>query len=216
MSPRLRILIADDEAHHCVTLAALLRDLGHEVVAMAEDGKRAVALARSSVPDLAILDFRMPGLTGPEAAKRIVSERAIPVIVVSASNHEVELDAASQAPIFHHLTKPFDARELAPAITIACSRFADWQRERSAREEAERKLEERKLIERAKGLIMRVRGLAEDEAYNLLRRTSQDRNIRLADLARQVLRVYDGPDVRAAGEPAEMLPARRRVRQPRV
>jgi len=187
MSESLRVLIADDEALHNLALTSQLETLGHQVIATASNGREAVELARQTKPDLAFLDIRMPTMTGPEAAHEIASERAIPLIILSAYSDARTVDEAIRAPVFHYLVKPVDPDDLAPAIAVAKARFEEWLDARRQKEMLEMRLEERKIIERAKGLLMDSRGLSEKEAYRFLQKTSQDKNTPMVELARKLL-----------------------------
>ena len=187
MAESLRVLIADDEALHNLSLTSQLESLGHQIVATAANGREAVDLARETKPDLAILDIRMPGMTGPEAAHQISADRPIPIIILSAYSDERTVDEATRSPIFHYLVKPVDPDDLAPAIAVARARFDEWLDARRQRDQLEVKLEERKIIERAKGLLMDTRGLSEREAYRFLQKTSQDKNTPMVELARKIL-----------------------------
>jgi AmiR/NasT family two-component response regulator len=187
MADSLRVLIADDEPLHNLALSNQLELLGHSVVATASNGREAVDLARTARPDLAFLDIRMPGMTGPEAAHQIATDRPIPIIILSAFSDAATVDEATRAPIFHYLVKPVDPDDLAPAIGVARARFGEWLDARRQRDHLELKLEERKLVERAKGLLMDSRGLSEKEAYRFLQKTSQDKNTPMVDLARKIL-----------------------------
>ena len=80
----MRILVAEDETIIRLDLCELLRRAGFDVVAEARDGEEAVALARSEQPDLAVLDVKMPRLDGIEAARRILAERWIPIVILTA------------------------------------------------------------------------------------------------------------------------------------
>jgi response regulator NasT len=187
MSESLRVLIADDEALHNLALTSQLETLGHQVVATASNGREAVELAKQTKPDLAFLDIRMPTMTGPEAAHQIASERAIPMIILSAYSDARTVEEAIRAPVFHYLVKPVDPDDLAPAIAVARARFDEWLDARRQKEMLEMRLEERKIIERAKGLLMDSRGLSEKEAYRFLQKTSQDKNTPMVELARKLL-----------------------------
>lgn len=187
MAETLRILIADDETLHNLALTSHIETLGHEVVGAATDGEQAVELARETRPDLVFLDIRMPGMTGPEAAKKIAAERPIPMIILSAYSDQRTVRDAVTAPIFHYLVKPVNPDDLGPAIAVARARFAEWEDTSSQRDRLQQKLEERKVIERAKGLIMTSRGLSETDAYRFLQKASQDKNTPMVDLARKIL-----------------------------
>jgi AmiR/NasT family two-component response regulator len=187
MADSLRFLIADDEALHNLALTSQLEALGHEVVATASNGQEAVDLARDKKPDMAILDIRMPVMTGPEAAHKIHEERPIPILILSAYSDRRTVDEATRSPVFHYLVKPVDPDDLAPAIAVAKARFDEWTDARKERDAAELKLEERKILDRAKGILMETRNLSEREAYRFLQKTSQDRNTPMVALARKIL-----------------------------
>ena len=80
----MRLLIAEDETIIRMDLRALLEGAGFEICAEARDGVEAVELARREQPDLAVLDVKMPRLDGIDAAKRILEERPIPIVMVTA------------------------------------------------------------------------------------------------------------------------------------
>lgn len=187
MADAIRFLIADDEALHNLALTSQLEALGHEVIATAGNGQEAVDLAREKQPDMAILDIRMPVMTGPDAALKIHEERPIPIIILSAYSDRRTVDEASRSPVFHYLVKPVDPDDLAPAIAVARARFGEWTDARRERDMATLKLEERKVLDRAKGIVMETRGMTEREAYRFLQKTSQDRNTPMIDLARKIL-----------------------------
>ncbi len=187
MAQSFRFLIADDEALHNLALTSQLEALGHEIVATAANGQEAVELAREKRPDMAILDIRMPVMTGPEAALKIHEERPIPIIILSAYSDARTVDDATRSPVFHYLVKPVDPDDLAPAISVAKARFDEWMRARQERDTLASKLEERKVLERAKGILMETRKMSEQDAYRFLQKTSQDKNTPMIDLARKIL-----------------------------
>ena len=91
----MRILIAEDETIIRLDLRDLLERAGHEVVAEARDGEEAVALAREHTPDLAVMDVKMPNLDGIEAAKRILDDRPIPIVMLTAYGQEELVNRAA-------------------------------------------------------------------------------------------------------------------------
>jgi two-component system, response regulator PdtaR len=187
MAESLRFLIADDEALHNLALTSQLEALGHQVVATASNGQEAVDLAREKKPDMAILDIRMPVMKGPDAARRIHEDSAIPIIILSAYSDTRTVDEATRSPIFHYLVKPVDPDDLAPAIAVAKARFGEWQKARNERDGLQTKLDERKILERAKGILMETRQMTEQEAYRFLQKTSQDKNTPMIELAKKIL-----------------------------
>jgi two-component system, response regulator PdtaR len=168
-----RILIAEDETLIRLDLRQLLEGAGFEICGEARDGEEAVELARSREPDLALLDVKMPRLDGIEAARRILDERPIPIVMVTAYGEEELVGRAVEAGVFGYLVKPFRESDLLPAIATARARHEEL---RALREEADslaEALAARKAIERAKGLLMERDGLTEPEAFARLRKASQ-------------------------------------------
>jgi two-component system, response regulator PdtaR len=107
-----RILIAEDETIIRLDLRDLLERAGHEVVAEARDGEEAVALAREHSPELAVLDVKMPRLDGIEAARRILADQAIPIVMLTAYGQDELVGRAVEAGVFGYLVKPFRAKGL--------------------------------------------------------------------------------------------------------
>ena len=95
--------------------------------AEARDGEEAVDLARSEQPDLAIMDVKMPRLDGIEAARRILDERPIPIVMLTAYGQEELVSRAVEAGVFGYLVKPFREQDLLPAIHAARARHDELQ-----------------------------------------------------------------------------------------
>ena len=187
----LRSLIAEDESVTALGLEQDLRSLGHTVVGIAADGASAVAMARTMDPDLVLIDVRMPHLDGLTAAQQIHEDRPVPIVAVTAYSDAETVTQATQAPIFHYLVKPVTAAQLDAAIQIALARHDDWLASQRESDDLRRKLDDRKVIERAKGILMERENITESAAYRILQRTSQSRNVSMADLARSLLAAED-------------------------
>jgi AmiR/NasT family two-component response regulator len=168
-----RVLIAEDETIIRLDLAQMLERAGFEVCAQARDGVEAVDLAVSERPDLAVLDVKMPRLDGIEAARRIMDERPIPIVMLTAYGQDELVSRAVEAGVFGYLVKPFRETDLLPAIKTAQSRYAELAAVREEVASLADALAARKAIERAKGLLMTKENLTEDEAFARLRKASQ-------------------------------------------
>jgi two-component system, response regulator PdtaR len=186
----MRILIAEDETIIRMDLRALLEAAGFEICAEARDGEEAVELARAELPDLAVLDVKMPRLDGIEAAKRILEERPIPIVMVTAYGERELVARAVEAGVFGYLVKPFRESDLLPAIEAARARHAELQALRDEAGSLRDALEARKLIERAKGLLMEKDGLSEGEAFARLRSASQQTGRPLREVAQAVCAAF--------------------------
>src|SRR5881227_4147600 len=169
----MRILVAEDETIIRLDLVEMLARAGLEVCAEARDGEEAVALAREHAPDLAIMDVKMPRLDGIEAARRILDERPIPIVMLTAYGQEELVHRAVEAGVFGYLVKPFREQDLVPAIATARARHEELAAVREQVDSLAEALAARKSIERAKGLLMEKEGLSEPDAFDRLRKASQ-------------------------------------------
>jgi response regulator NasT len=169
----MRVLIAEDETLIRLDLKGMLEGAGLEVCAEARDGVEAVELADSVEPDLAVLDVKMPRLDGIEAARRILDERPMPIVIVSAFTEQSLVRRAAEAGVYGYLAKPFREEDLLPAIATARARFDQLSAVREQVDSLAEALAARKAIERAKGLLMQNQGLTEQDAFARLRRASQ-------------------------------------------
>lgn len=128
----LRIVVADDEPDIRAYFSKMIPRLGHEVVAVAEDGRQLVALCQKQQPDLVITDLRMPEMNGIDATEQITKDRRVPVIWISAHQlADMGADARSTAArcgVICTLVKPVALLDLARAIQLASDACQD-QRE---------------------------------------------------------------------------------------
>jgi two-component system, response regulator PdtaR len=168
----------------------MLERAGFEVVAEARDGREAVALAAEHRPDLAVMDVKMPALDGIEAARRMLEQRQIPIVMLTAFSEAALVGRAVDAGVFGYLVKPFRESDLLPAIEAARARHAELQALRDEAGSLRDALEARKLIERAKGLLMEKDGLSEAEAFARLRGASQQTGRPLREVAHAVCAAF--------------------------
>src|SRR6188508_956825 len=188
----MRILVAEDETIIRLDLRELLERAGFEVCAEARDGVEAIELAASAEPELAILDVKMPRLDGIEAARRILEERPMPIVMLTAYGQDELVSRAVEAGVFGYLVKPFREADLLPAIQTARARHAELETLRDEAESLSEALATRKVVERAKGILMEREGLSENDAFVRLRRASQSSGRPLRVVAEAVIATFDG------------------------
>jgi two-component system, response regulator PdtaR len=184
----MRVLVAEDDPLIAIALAERLRLLGHEPIGPARDGRQAVELARTSLPDLYLFDVEMPALDGLEAAAQLARDGLRrPVVVVTGVDDPSLVERSIASGVSAYLTKPVDSRELAAAIELAAARHAEFQALETEVDRAQQALEDRKIVERAKGLLMSALDLSEHDAFRRLQLAARERNLRLADVARRIV-----------------------------
>jgi response regulator NasT len=186
----MRILIADDESIIRLGLKTMLGEMGHEVIA-AMNGREAIQMARSQLPDLAILDIKMPYTDGLQAAKTICRDRPIPILILTAFSDADLIEKATDMPIQGYLIKPIQPAELTAAISVATKRFEEGKELTERAQQLEEDIKTRKLVERAKGKLM-LTGLSEEDAYRALQIHARKNRQAMRDAARSIL--GDGRD----------------------
>ena len=154
MGMPLRVVIAEDEAIIRMDLRETLEEEGYEVVGETGRGDQAVELVRALQPDLAILDIKMPGMDGVEAARIINGEKVCGVLMLTAFSQREVVEEARDAGALAFLVKPFQKSDLIPAIEVAMGRFRELRALTGEIDALGEQLEARKFIERAKGVLM--------------------------------------------------------------
>jgi two-component system, response regulator PdtaR len=189
-----RVVIAEDEAIIRLDLKEILEAEGYEVVGETGRGDEAVELVAAQQPDLAILDIKMPGIDGIEAARRISAAHRVAVLILTAFSQRNLIEEARDAGVAAYLVKPFQRGELVPAIEVAMARFEEYraiedEHARLSEEVAtlEEKLETRRMVDRAKGVLMDRNGMGEADAFSFIQRTAMDRRARMQQVAQEII-----------------------------
>mgnify|MGYP001420222306 CR=1 FL=1 len=204
MTRPLKIAVADDEPDMREYFEKILPHMGHEVVAVCEDGKQLVEQAQATHPDLIITDIKMPKLDGIEAANIIAAECPLPVILVSGYLDPELIRRAEDDHVLAYLVKPIKRNDLEASIAIAMRRFEQFQQLRSESTNLAQAYEDRRLIERAKSALMKLGNLDEQSAFVRLQKIAIQKQLRLVDVARSVLLTAE-----VIAPPASIPPASR-------
>lgn len=183
----MRILIADDEAIIRMGLRAMLEEMGHQVVGAAADGAAAIRMARTTQPDLVLLDIKMPEVDGFAAAEAIAAERPVAILMLTAYSDRDLVERAASLAVHGYLVKPARDTELEAAVEMAVGRFHEWQELQRQAADLQEALAARELVDQAKQVLMQRRGLSEREAFLWLQRRSRYRRRPMVEVAREIL-----------------------------
>jgi response regulator NasT len=185
----IRVLVAEDNALERSTLVDLLGALGHMVVAEVDSGTEAIEKAQQFPPDAVLLDMHMPGASGVQAAEEIANALPGTAVVLITGDLSLTLSSADvlRSTAVALLPKPTPPTTLDATLRMAVTRARELLEAKREAAEAKQQLEARKLIERAKGILMRRTGSSEQEAYRIMQRSSQDRSVRMVDIAKAVI-----------------------------
>jgi len=138
-------------------------------------------------PDVIIIDTESPSRDSLEHLCVMGRDRPRPIVMFADDDDAATIREAVRAGVSAYVVDGLEPERVKAIVDVACARFEEFQRLRSELAEANRKLSERKLVERAKGLLMKARGVSEDEAYQLLRSLAMNRGKRLGDVAQDVI-----------------------------
>lgn len=187
------IVIAEDEAIIRLDLRELLEEEGYQVVGEAGRGDQAVELARNLRPDLVILDVKMPGMDGIEAARQITAEGLCAVLMLTAFSQREVVEQARDAGAVAYLVKPFQKQDLVPAIELATARYAETKALAAEVSELTERLEVRKLLDRAKGRLIDAHGMKEADAFSFIQKSAMAGRTTMRAVAESVLRGETAP-----------------------
>jgi response regulator NasT len=183
----IRVVIAEDEAIIRLDLKETLEEEGYEVIGETGRGDKAVDLVRELRPDLAILDIKMPGMDGIEAARLITKDRICGVLVLTAFSQREVIEQARDAGALAYLVKPFQKTDLVPAIEVAIARFREMQALNGEVDALEEQLETRKSIDRAKGILIDQCTMSEADAYGFIQRGAMNHRATMKAVADMVI-----------------------------
>ncbi|HEX9443482.1 MAG TPA: ANTAR domain-containing protein [Candidatus Binatia bacterium] len=177
----------DDHVPSKTFLVKALTGKGFEVVGEGSSGKGAPALAEHTSPDVVLIAVGLADLDGIGAAHAIMEKSPRPIVLLTSHYEAETIERAKSAGVMGYLIKPLREEELAPAVELAVSRFAEFSSLKKENADLKKTLEARKMIERAKGVLMKNRGLSEAEAFSLIQKKSMDLRKPMADIAQAIV-----------------------------
>lgn len=191
MDAALRIVLVDENPERSDELEQALVACGYMVLARLSGRDDLRARIATLAPDVIIVDMASPDRDVLEDMRRIHSDKPRPVVMFVGESDSDSIRAAVRAGVSAYVVDGLKARSVAPIVEVAIARFEAFQALRGELATTREQLEDRKFVERAKGILMRRRGLSEEDAFRLLRKTAMDRKLRLGEVARQLVSLED-------------------------
>jgi response regulator NasT len=186
-SRSLSILVIDENQIRASIIEAGLRESGYDSVTLVHD---ITGIARSIAelnPDVIVIDLGNPNRDMLENMFQLSRAVKRPIAMFVDSADRASIEAAVDAGVSAYVVNGLTQERVKPILDMAISRFNAFSRLSRELEEARSELEHRKLIERAKGILMKSRGLSEEAAYALLRKTAMNQNRKIAEIAQSVV-----------------------------
>ena len=184
------ILIVDDDRLVLSTIGKGLRDAGYRV-SEANDGQSALELVARDRPDLAVLDVRMPGMSGIELAAQLTSDYQLPFIFLSAYGGSHIIEHANALGALGYLVKPLDVPQIIPAIEAALARAAQIEDLKTKGEQLSHALETGRETSIAIGILMERRGLDRTQAFEALRAHARTQRRRVHEVAGEIVEALE-------------------------
>lgn len=186
-----KILVVDDDPLVLITLAEGLRDAGYEV-AQAQSGEHALeALAAGPTPDLALLDVRMPGMSGLEVAQRLSEAAGPPFVFLSAFDDPDIVRQAADYGALGYLVKPLVVHQIVPTIEAAIARARELRGLRAEKHTLQAAVSGRQMVSMAIGVIMERNGIDHERAFAVLRARARNQRRKLHDIAADVVQAAE-------------------------
>lgn len=180
-------MIVDEKAERAALIQAGVIEAGCEVVACLIGDTDLQSKVNALQPDVIVIDMECPDRDTLENMFRITQHQPRPTVMFVDRSDSESIRAAVEAGVSAYVVGGLSPERVRPILEVAIARFQEFQALRRELEDAKSSLEDRKLIERAKGILMKSRGVAEEEAFRALRKMAMDRNLRMAALAREII-----------------------------
>jgi response regulator NasT len=183
----LRILIVDQDPARAAVLEQALADAGHRVVGRTADQGSLLRIVTDTQPDVVIIDMDAPGRDTLEDLREVGRDNPKPIIMFSNNRDGDYIRQAVQAGVSAYVVDGLSKERILPIVEVAIARFREFQALRRELAETRVQLADRKIVDKAKGILIQRKGLTEEQAYALLRKTAMNRGLRIADVARTLL-----------------------------
>jgi response regulator NasT len=195
----MRVLVVDESAKRAEVLRAALLLAGYEVTASLTSAVTLLKTIERLEPAVILIDTDSPSRDVLEHLVMVSRHTPRPVVMFASDGTPETIRAATRAGVSAYVVDGLDEKRIKAIVDVAVARFDELQDLRGQLAQANSKLAERKLIERAKGLLMKSRGLDEEAAYAALRKAAMDRNLKLSEVAQ---RIVDAADLLNSGSGA--------------
>lgn len=180
------VMIVDDEPIIRLDLREMMHEAGYRVIGEAKSGEEALRYGYEQRPDLILMDIRMPGMDGIQAAAQIRKWYDPAIILLTSYNRKEWAHRAKESGAYGYVVKPFTESSLYPSVEIALEQRRRLRELQQDVQQLKQKMTERKLIDKAKAIIMQRMGLDEEAAYGYIRSRSMHERISLVRVAERI------------------------------
>ena len=188
---KLKVMVVDESAARSAMLGQALLDAGYEIVARVQHGEDLLQRVSDIKPDVIIIDMEMPDRDTLEQLHSIHQDQPRPIVMFADNSEREVITAAVKAGVSAYVVDGLNPQRVKPIMDVAIARFREFQALREELVQTKNTLAERKQVDKAKGIIMKQRGVDEDPAYRDLRKMAMDKNKRIVDVAKDVIAIAE-------------------------
>ena len=183
----LNVLVIDENRIRASIIEEGLREAGHENVTVVHEVQGIARIIETTEPDVIVIDIENPNRDMMEHLFQLTCTVARPIAMFVDRSDTASIEAAVEAGVSAYIVDGLKKERVKPILDMAVSRFNAFSKLQRELAEAKSALEERKTIERAKGILMKMRGLSEEEAFALLRQTAMNEKKKMSEIAQSVV-----------------------------
>lgn len=187
----LKILVIDEIQERALEICEGLTRAGHMVAAVLPDAFNLHDQVQKLSPDVVLINTDSPSRDTLENLAVLDRKMPRPVLMFAEDSADDVIRQAMRAGVSSYVVDGLAPERLQALLKVATLRFEEYLALRQERDEAQRKLSERVLVDRAKGILMKSRGMNEDEAYHALRKLAMERGRKIGEVAEQIISAAD-------------------------
>ena len=191
MAMQLKALLVKDDLERSELLKQSLLEFGHNVVGETMIAEDLIKGVEATDPDLLVIDTDSPGDTLLSRLCELALHKPLPVVLFTEDDSRTLINKAVRAGVSAYIVDGLDQNRLGTILAVAVARFHETERLRRELQATRANLAERKSVERAKGILMKQRGFDEHDAYHALRKMAMDKNLRIGQVAENVIAVAE-------------------------
>lgn len=183
----LKIVIVDESPLRAAILEEGLREAGYVNVLRLPEHQNLLARLHAIDPDVIVIDLEAPSRDVVEQMFHVSREVKRPVAMFVDQSDSSTIEAAIEAGVSAYIVDGLKKERVKPILDMTIGRFRAFAKLKQELEQTRTQLEERKTVDRAKGILMKLKGLDEERAYALMRRTAMNEKKRIVDIAQSII-----------------------------
>jgi response regulator NasT len=187
----LRVLLVDETAERAEIVGQALRAAGYNIAGVLLEPMDLLERVEALRPDVIVIGLDSPGRDTMEHVCAVSRSQPRPMVMFSQDDDPSMIRDAVHAGVSAYVVDGMSPERIKPIVEVAIARFEQFQALRDELTETKANLAQRRLIDRAKGVLMKQRGMSEEQAYSAMRKMAMDQNKRIADVAENILTVAE-------------------------